>query len=59
VTLLSGRETLEVVGESHHPDEVWAIVGGRTTEPVRLGGAAYGEYVHIQRPDAPAEQHSS
>jgi hypothetical protein len=34
VTLFSGGETLEVVGESHHQDELWAIVGGRTTEPV-------------------------
>ena len=34
-TLFSGRETLEVVNESHHQDELWEMVGGRTTNPVR------------------------
>jgi hypothetical protein len=33
--LFSGSETLEVVGESHHQDELWEIVGGRTSDPVR------------------------
>ena len=33
--LYSGRETLEVVGESHYQDALWEIVGGRTPDPVR------------------------
>jgi hypothetical protein len=34
-TLYTGRETLEVVGESHYQDALWRIVGGRTPNPVR------------------------
>jgi hypothetical protein len=34
-TLYSGRETLEVVGESQYQDALWRIVGGRRSEPVR------------------------
>jgi rubrerythrin len=30
-----GHETLEVVGESHYQDELWRVVGGRTTQPIR------------------------
>ena len=33
--LYGGRETLEVVGESHYQDALWQIVGGRRAEPVR------------------------
>jgi hypothetical protein len=39
-TLYSGHETLEVVGESHHQDELWEIVGGRTSAPVRFEALA-------------------
>jgi hypothetical protein len=34
-TLYSGDETLEVVGESHYQDALWAIAGGRQLERVR------------------------
>jgi hypothetical protein len=34
-TPLAGSETLEVVGESFHQDNLWRLVGGRTTEPIR------------------------
>jgi hypothetical protein len=34
-TLYSGRETLEVVGESHYQDALWRMVGGRKLDPVR------------------------
>jgi hypothetical protein len=34
-TILSGGETLEVVGESHRQEILWQIVGGRRIEPVR------------------------
>jgi hypothetical protein len=34
-TPLAGSETLEVVGESFHQDNLWRLVGGKTTEPVR------------------------
>jgi hypothetical protein len=35
-TLYSGNETLEVVGESHYQDNLWAIVGCKPTdEPIR------------------------
>jgi hypothetical protein len=36
VTLCDGDETLEVVGESNYQEALWSIVGGPTTEPVRL-----------------------
>jgi hypothetical protein len=35
VTLSDGDDPLEVVGESHHQDSLWSIVGGHTTERVR------------------------
>jgi hypothetical protein len=35
VTLYSGNETLEVVGESFYQDALWDFVGGRSSEPVR------------------------
>ena len=35
VTLYSGHETLEVVGESRYQDALWQIVGGRTLDRVR------------------------
>jgi hypothetical protein len=35
VTVYSGNETLEVVGESHRQDVLWRFVGGRSSEPVR------------------------
>ena len=35
-TVYSGQETLEVVGESHHQEALWEIVGGRTSVPVRF-----------------------
>lgn len=35
VTLLSGGQSLEVVGESYRQDALWSIVGGRTHEHVR------------------------
>lgn len=34
--VLGGDETLEVVGESFHQDALWKLVGGYTTEPVRV-----------------------
>lgn len=34
-TLYDGDETLEVVGESHYQDALWAIVGGRRLDRVR------------------------
>jgi len=36
VTLCDGDETLEVVGESHYQEALWSLVGGPTTEHVRL-----------------------
>jgi hypothetical protein len=33
--LLDGDELLNVVGESHYQEELWAIVGGRRRDPVR------------------------
>lgn len=30
-----GRDSLEVVGESHYQDALWRIAGGRTTERIR------------------------
>ena len=38
-TVYTGDETLEVVGESHHQDALWAIVGGR--RPTRIRHEAY------------------
>jgi hypothetical protein len=35
VTLYSGKEDLEVVGESYHQPTLWAIVGGETDDRVR------------------------
>ncbi len=35
VVLYGGSHDLEVVGESHYQDELWRIVGGRTTDRVR------------------------
>jgi hypothetical protein len=35
VTLITGDESLEVVGESYRQDALWMIVGGNTTEHVR------------------------
>jgi tetratricopeptide (TPR) repeat protein len=35
VVLYGGSHDLEVVGESHYQDELWHIVGGRTTDRVR------------------------
>jgi hypothetical protein len=34
--LLGGSEDLEVVGESHYQEALWQIVGGRTTDRVRV-----------------------
>jgi hypothetical protein len=34
--LLTGDETLEVVGESHRQEELWRIVGGRRADYVRF-----------------------
>jgi hypothetical protein len=34
-TIFTGDETLEVVGESHYQDALWAAVGGYRTDPVR------------------------
>jgi hypothetical protein len=34
-TILGGRETLEVVGESHYQDVLWRLVGGDDGERVR------------------------
>ena len=34
--LLAGRHDLEVVGESNYQDTLWRVVGGRTTERVRV-----------------------
>jgi hypothetical protein len=33
--VLKGGEHLDVVGESHCQDDLWAIVGGRSTDPIR------------------------
>ena len=35
VTLVTGSESLDVVGESYRQDALWTIVGGHTTEHVR------------------------
>jgi hypothetical protein len=35
VTLSEGNDPLEVVGESHHQEALWSIVGGHSTERVR------------------------
>jgi hypothetical protein len=35
VTLVTGDESLDVVGESYRQDALWLIVGGNTTEHVR------------------------
>ena len=35
VALHEGHETLQVIGESHYQESLWAIVGGRTDEYVR------------------------
>lgn len=35
VTLSEGTDPLEVVGESHHQEALWSIVGGHTSERVR------------------------
>jgi hypothetical protein len=35
VTLISGRDDLEVVGESYYQDNLWDLVGGRTGGRVR------------------------
>jgi len=48
-TLFSGGETLEVVGESHHQDELSELVGGRTNDPVRQETIA----LLIPNPDNP------
>ena len=37
VTVYSGTETLEVVGESHYQDALWQIAGGRRSDRVRHG----------------------
>jgi hypothetical protein len=48
-TLHTGDETLYVVGESYRQDALWAIVGGRSTGPVRKEIVA----VLIPEPDNP------
>jgi hypothetical protein len=35
VTLVTGDETLEVVGESYRQEALWRLVGGHTGEHVR------------------------
>ncbi|MEZ5266530.1 MAG: hypothetical protein R2755_33130 [Acidimicrobiales bacterium] len=35
MVLLGGDDTLEVVGESYHLDNIWRIVGGRPSSTVR------------------------
>ena len=44
-SLYEGDETLEVVGESHHQETLWGIVGGRRGDEVR-----YQTYA-VLRPD--------
>jgi rubrerythrin len=48
-TLWPGDETLEVVGESYRQDALWAIVGGRRSEPIRHETHA----LLIPEPDSP------
>jgi hypothetical protein len=36
VVLYGGGHDLEVVGESHYQDALWRIIGGRTTDRVRV-----------------------
>jgi len=47
--LLGGRHDLEVVGESHYQDALWRVVGGRTTERVRVETQA----MLVREPDNP------
>ena len=34
--VFEGRHDLEIVGESNYQDALWRVVGGRTTERVRV-----------------------
>jgi hypothetical protein len=47
--LLSGRHDLEVVGESNYQDALWRVVGGRTTQRVRVETQA----MPVREPDNP------
>lgn len=40
VEILGGQETLEVVGESFHQEDLWRLAGGFTRERVRCGCVA-------------------
>jgi HIRAN domain len=39
-TVLAGRETLEVVGESHYQDDLWHLAGGFSVDRVRCAVTA-------------------
>jgi hypothetical protein len=50
-SLYIGNETLEVVGESHHQEVLWRIVGGRRSDRVRYETLA----VLMPEPDNPSD----
>jgi predicted Zn-ribbon and HTH transcriptional regulator len=39
-TVLPGRETLEVVGESHYQENLWALAGGHSVDRIRCAVTA-------------------
>jgi len=39
-TVLPGRETLEVVGESHYQEDLWELAGGRSVDRIRCAVTA-------------------
>jgi hypothetical protein len=52
--VLSGRQTLEVVGESQYQDHLWKVVGGRAPEPIRHSVVA----VLDPEPDNPYDENA-
>jgi hypothetical protein len=54
VTCLEGRETLEVVGESHYQDQLWRAVGGFQNDRVRHDVLA----VLVPEPDNPHDENA-
>lgn len=52
--LYDGDEPLDVVGESHYQEELWAIVGGRRLAPVRHDTYA----ILLPEPDNPVDENA-
>src|SRR4051794_1775474 len=54
VNVLGGSETLEVVGESFHQDDLWLLVGGFTPDRVRCDVVA----MLVPEPENPVDENA-